>query len=641
MQELSIGIIGCGAIGKIHAEGFRRLGGVRIGACCDALPEAAEALLEAMGGRGLATSDPARLWADDSLDAVLIATHHDTHIPLALDALASGKAVLLEKPMALDLESALRLCRRAEELGGRVMMGFKLRFEPLVRKAHDFMPQPVLTVGQVLDNPWPEDAWVMDPATGGGNVLAQGCHMVDLVCSLNPTRPARVTAEGGSLQHPDIPLLDHVIAGICFENATAGSVIIGDSGVPPHASKFSLQMTGDGRGVSLSDRLKAIRFNEGGITPREEWVGEEVGFFEEDKAFVAALRNGEKLQPDHREGLLTVYLLDRMARAIESGIAQEIAPLDRLLARRVQIQAARPLRFGIVGGLNASHARVFTSLCNAPADADELPEGWDAFRPVVEHARVTEVWDLDGEQARYLAWHYGIETVANSPEEMRNAVDAVLLCDDRTNNHGARAEAFLRAGIPVFIDKPFAPDLASAEKLAAVVRETGTPCFSASALRFARELGELREAVGDPAHARLAAFTGPGDWVHYGIHVVEAAVALFGGEIESVQNLGRGNTNLVHLRYTSGLDVQIHVSPDYAPGFDCAIRTAEGAHHRRIADAHWFYRSLLDAVVEMAATAITAESREPPVPLEETLAIMRVLDAAERSKEGGGAVVAL
>ena len=145
-------------------------------------PRAVEVARRAGAAVASATADD--LLADPDVDALVIATRHDSHASLAVRALEAGKAVFLEKPLAID-EPGLELVRAAlERAGGRVVVDFNRRFAPTTEKVRAHFAgrsDPGLAVQvRVNAGALPADHWLRDPAVGGGRLVGEGCHFVDL-----------------------------------------------------------------------------------------------------------------------------------------------------------------------------------------------------------------------------------------------------------------------------------------------------------------------------------------------------------------------------------------------------------------------------------------------------------------------------
>jgi len=318
----NIGIIGCGLIGETHAELLEQLGNPATH-YADVHPERAFELAKKFGGTA-STAD--EILHSSDIQAVYICTHHDTHTPLVIAAAENGKHIFIEKPMALTERDSRAIVSAVEKSGVICMCGFKLRFYPLAKKAMTLIKHPTLIVAHVLDKRWPDDSWANDPIKGGGNVLSQGCHAVDLVCELAGSKSVRVFAEGGNLHHPSNAITDTLSMTMAFENGTRASITIADAGDSPVTSKFSFQMMDGERSLHLHDRLMQLDY----VTPTTEQLftdALEVGFLEEDRAFLAALTSGKQPESNHRAGLRATMIL---LRAIESARTHQPLSLEDL-----------------------------------------------------------------------------------------------------------------------------------------------------------------------------------------------------------------------------------------------------------------------------------------------------------------------
>ena len=287
---LRAALVGCGSYGAEHAKFLSACPGVQLHAVADLDPARAEQFRQAYGA-GYATADVARIWADPAIDVVWICTQHHTHAPLAEAAAAAGKHFFLEKPLALTLADCDRIVAAVERSGVIASSGFKLRFFPAVVAARAFLTKPTLTVAQVIDDHWASDFWANDPVQGGGNVLSQGCHIVDTVLHLHPTGPVRVYAAGGNRHHPTRDIVDTAAITLTFADGAVANLAIGDVGVPPHTSKFALQQSDGARSFSLFNRLNSL------MTRVDQQVTEhpaevEAGAAVIDRPFLAALAAG-------------------------------------------------------------------------------------------------------------------------------------------------------------------------------------------------------------------------------------------------------------------------------------------------------------------------------------------------------------
>lgn len=123
---------------------------------------------------------------DESIDVVMIATQHDSHADLAARALEAGKGVFLEKPLAIDAEGLARI-EPLLDAGGRLVVDFNRSLSPGVRHvAGHFADRrdPVHVSCRVNAGYLDPDHWLRDPARGGGRLVGEGCHFVDLCSAL-------------------------------------------------------------------------------------------------------------------------------------------------------------------------------------------------------------------------------------------------------------------------------------------------------------------------------------------------------------------------------------------------------------------------------------------------------------------------
>ena len=315
-------IVGCGSYGAEHAKFLSAYPGVKLVAVADIAAARAEEFKQKYGA-GYATGDVAKIWADPDIDAVWICTQHHTHAPLAEAAAAAGKNFFLEKPLALTLADCNRIVAAVEKAGVIASSGFKLRFFPAVVAAKAFLPKPTLTMAQVIDDHWPSDFWANDPIQGGGNVLSQGCHMVDTVLHLHPTPPVRVYAAGGNRHHPTRDIVDTASITLTFADGAVATVAVGDCGVPPHSSKFALQQSDGAKSFSLFNRLNSL------MTREDKKITEHPAHPEEgaaviDAPFITAVAEGRPAPVSVQSARRTSAVVLAAIESIKSGQAVDL-----------------------------------------------------------------------------------------------------------------------------------------------------------------------------------------------------------------------------------------------------------------------------------------------------------------------------
>ncbi|XVH32235.1 bi-domain-containing oxidoreductase [Haloferacaceae archaeon DSL9] len=143
------------------------------------------------------TTDYREIIDDDSIDWIIIATRHGTHAEIATKALKQDKNVHVEKPLALNREQLRQVVEAEQQSSGRLMVGFNRRFAPAAVNAKETFEQrttPLMMNYRVAAEQIPEDHWVYDEEDGGGRIIGEICHFVDLAQYLTDSLPVSVYA---------------------------------------------------------------------------------------------------------------------------------------------------------------------------------------------------------------------------------------------------------------------------------------------------------------------------------------------------------------------------------------------------------------------------------------------------------------
>jgi predicted dehydrogenase len=324
MRSWRAALIGCGNLGRTHAEQVQQLDGMNMVAFCDIDAARAQDFLARFGG-DYATTNPNRIFDDPSIQVVYICTQHDTHAEYCVAAARAGKHIMVEKPLALTTEACIEIGQVIAETGVKLMTAFKMRYYDMLLRAKELIPEPLLVTMQMMDNRWPHDMWANDPIRGGGNVLSQGVHSCDIMRYVVGSDPVEVYAVGDNY-YQQTGVIDNMAAVYRFANGATGNLVQGDCNRPSLVSKFYLQMFAQDRSVTLSDRLCTLVYEEAGKEP-VRYTGSETGFLEENRAFLDALNHDHPAPIDHRDGLLATLMILQGFRSIETRTPQPVVQL--------------------------------------------------------------------------------------------------------------------------------------------------------------------------------------------------------------------------------------------------------------------------------------------------------------------------
>ena len=306
-----------------------------------------------------------------------------------------------------------------------------------------------------------------------------------------------------------------------------------------------------------------------------------------------------------------------------------------LLALSLSLLPAADLKVGIIG-LDTSHVTAFTGILNVPTNPNHVPGGKvvAAYRggspDVSSSATRLDKFTED------LRTKYNVEIVPDIPT-LLTKVDVVLLESVDGRKHLEQVKPVFAAHKRVFIDKPLAATYADAKEIARLGRESGTPWFSSSSLRFSNQLAHFK------GMEILGAYTwGPAsleehhqlDLSWYGVHAIEALYTLMGPGCEWVTRTSTDGADVVTGHWKGGRIGSVR--GERKSGGDYGIiaytpkKTVVAPPEKGAA-----YASLLVEVMKFFQTGV------PPVPNEVTVEIFAFMDAAQRSKGAGGAPMRL
>lgn len=212
------------------------------------------------------TTDTASLFSDPKVDALVITTRHNSHAQLVLQALAAGKHVFVEKPICLTLDELAKI--EAASRTPIVMVGFNRRFAPQVQKVKALLAGvqgPKSFVMTVNAGAIPADHWAQDAEVGGGRIIGEACHFIDLLRFLCGTR---ITSQ--HVTRMDTLTNDSVSISLGFEDGSIGTVHYLANGSKAFP-KERLEVFAAGRVLQLDNFRKLQGFGWPGFNKMNLW----------------------------------------------------------------------------------------------------------------------------------------------------------------------------------------------------------------------------------------------------------------------------------------------------------------------------------------------------------------------------------
>jgi len=229
MSTWNFGVVGSGLIADFHARAIGDLDNAKFVGCCDKIPERAAALAEKYDAKAFDTYQD--MMASDDIDVVTIATPSGFHLEPAVAAAEAGKHVICEKPVEITLDRIDAMIAAHEKAGTRLGGIFPYRFndsQKVLREAinsgrfgtisYAGIYVPWWRTNEYYKDSW-HGTWKLD---GGGAMMNQSIHMVDMLCDIMPPIES-LQAYTGAIGH-DIETEDTAVAALKYANGALGVI---------------------------------------------------------------------------------------------------------------------------------------------------------------------------------------------------------------------------------------------------------------------------------------------------------------------------------------------------------------------------------------------------------------------------------
>jgi polar amino acid transport system substrate-binding protein len=317
--SVRVGMIGAGAYAQKMLLPHFKTAGVEFCSIASASGVSARDVGTKFGFRQF-VSDAAAVIKDDETNLVMIATRHGSHAALAIEALGRGKHVFLEKPLALNDAELDGLLEAANASAGQLFVGFNRRFSPLAIRAKEVFAQrnaPLSILYRVNAGHVPREHWTQDEKEGGGRIIGEVCHFIDLMQFLTGAVPETVYAESISAGSAAIVNEDSVFITLRFSDGSAGMVAYlseGDAAL----RKEHIEIFGEGKVFVIDDFLTATLFAQG-KEKRETLRSQDKGQAEQARIVCAAIEKGQPAPITLRELETTTRATFRIRDSLRTG----------------------------------------------------------------------------------------------------------------------------------------------------------------------------------------------------------------------------------------------------------------------------------------------------------------------------------
>ncbi|MGC2368205.1 MAG: bi-domain-containing oxidoreductase [Candidatus Sulfotelmatobacter sp.] len=320
-KSIGVGLLGAGnfAVSTL-LPALKRVRGVDLVTASAANGSHARHAADKFGFRSCTTSQ-LEILSNPAINTVVIATRHHLHAQQVIAALQSGKHVFCEKPLCLNEEELKEIITAIESSASAprlLMVGFNRRFAPLAVRMKTFLQaagEPLALHYRVNAGFLPADHWMNDPLQGGGRIVGEVCHFVDLLCFLTGSAPAEVETRSlanSALSNPGKYSNDNVVCSLRFADGSQGTISYLANGDKAY-SKERIEVFGGGAVAVLEDfrRLELVRGGKKSVF--RSGLRQDKGHRGECEAFVRAIQIGlESPIPFHEivDTMLATFALE-------------------------------------------------------------------------------------------------------------------------------------------------------------------------------------------------------------------------------------------------------------------------------------------------------------------------------------------
>ncbi len=290
--KLRLGLIGAGNFarstmlpvmketGKYEFVGLATTGGVGGAQANDATPFR------------YTTNNYKKLLADPEIDLIAVSTQHNSHAKLVIEALNAGKHVYCEKPLCLTLEELQEIREAYERSQGELFCGLNRRHAPLIRQIKkELQTDRIPAVYDFIANAGfiPREHWVHDEAAGGGRILGEACHFVDLLQYLDGSELTDLNLTAGG--NEAYPMMDNMLISLKFASGAVGNIVYSSMGSKKYP-KEQLRVLSNGAVYEMDNFIRLRKY--GSTKSVKEKLEQDKGIQAEYEFIFRTLKNGEE-----------------------------------------------------------------------------------------------------------------------------------------------------------------------------------------------------------------------------------------------------------------------------------------------------------------------------------------------------------
>jgi predicted dehydrogenase/threonine dehydrogenase-like Zn-dependent dehydrogenase len=282
-----------------------------------------------------ATTDPVKILEDADTTLVMVLTRHGSHSKWVCEALRARKNVFVEKPLSINESQLAQIIQTHSEsrpLNSEapfLMVGFNRRFAPMTQEAIGFfsrVPRPLMVSVRVNVGHIPKESWVHDPEEGGGNIIGEVCHFVDLIQAVTGSSPVRVYAQSVRASSDGVIAGDNVVITLTLADGSVGTITYSAMGDKAYG-KERVEIFGGGT-VCVIDNFRKMTWSHLGKHKQKGHFlrGADRGHRAEMNVLISALQSGQGSPVSFQSYVATTRATFAVMESLRTGSPVDIDP---------------------------------------------------------------------------------------------------------------------------------------------------------------------------------------------------------------------------------------------------------------------------------------------------------------------------
>lgn len=322
VSTVNIGFIGAGSFAQSYLIPYTKKEGASLDTVVTTKGITAKNVASKFGFNK-ASSDAQDILSNAEINTVFIATPHNSHASYTMEALKAGKNVFVEKPLAMNYDELEEVKKVYFESNQKLMVGFNRRFSPIAEKIKSEFAnngEPKVVNIRVNAGFIPKDHWTQNKNIGGGRIIGEMCHFIDLMQYFTDAKPVKVYAASIKTDNQNLTTEDNISITVSFSDGSIGNLLYlgnGDKSLP----KELIEVFSGGKVGRIHDFRKGD-FHKGNNQIKLKLPGK--GHKQEVEAFLKSLKQNTEAPIPFESIYLTTLTTFKVLDSLTTGLPQNI-----------------------------------------------------------------------------------------------------------------------------------------------------------------------------------------------------------------------------------------------------------------------------------------------------------------------------